>query len=97
MGASTQPRQPKIQNSGAASTKPATINNLAERKEISGVRCIWGTMKSCTSRTVLTTLQKLSSVSEKVQVRRKLKKRGEGAKLYQQNCADYTTEVVFGL
>ena len=35
-------------------------------------------MKSCTSRTVLTTLHKLSSISEKVQIRRKFKKGGEG-------------------
>ena len=38
--ASTQPMQPRIQDSSTASTKPATINNLAEQEEVSGVRHI---------------------------------------------------------
>ena len=38
------------------------------------MRHIWGTMRGCTSRTVLTALQKMSSTADKVEVRRKFKK-----------------------
>jgi len=43
-------------------------------EEVTGVRRIWGTMRSCTSRSVLSVLQRLSSVAPNVEVRRKFKK-----------------------
>lgn len=43
-------------------------------EEIAGVRRIWGTMRGCSSRTVLTALQRLSTVANEVEVRRKFKK-----------------------
>lgn len=44
-------------------------------EEATGVRRIWGTMRSCSSKTVLTVLQRLSTVADKVEVRQKFKKR----------------------
>jgi len=46
-----------------------------ETEEVDGVRRVWGTMRGCSSGTILTTLQKLSTVAERVEVRRKFKKR----------------------
>jgi len=43
---------------------------------VDGVRRVWGTMRGCSYRTVLSTLQRLTTVAEKVEVRRKFKKRG---------------------
>ena len=40
-------------------------------KEVPGVRRVWGTMRNCSNRTVLIVLQRLSTVSEKVEIRRK--------------------------
>ena len=48
--------------------------NSPEMEKVEGVRRIWGTVRSCTSRTILTTLQKFSTVAERVEVRRKFKK-----------------------
>ena len=49
---------------------------LSENQEVvDGVRRIWGTMRGCSYRTVLSTLQRLTTVAEKVEVRRKFKKR----------------------
>ena len=47
------------------------------REVVEGVRRVWGTMKGCSCRTILSTLQRCSSISEKVEVRRKYKKKGE--------------------
>ena len=78
--ASIQPKQPKTKSIRATSTGPSTATNkLPACEEVSGVRRIWGTMRSCTSRAVLTTLQRMSKLSEKFQVRRKFKKRDNGA------------------
>ena len=69
-----QPKQPKTKSIGATSTGPSSATNKSPAcEEVSGVSRIWGTMRSCTSRTVLTTLQRLSKVSETFQVRRKFK------------------------
>ena len=46
-------------------------------EEVPGVRRVWGTMRNCSNRTVLTVLQRLSTVSEKVEIRRKFKKKGD--------------------
>ena len=58
-----------------------TAKATKDSEEVSGIRCIWGTiyMRSCTSRAVLATLQRLSKISEKFQVCRKFKKRDNGA------------------
>ena len=78
--ASIQPKQPKTKSIRATSTGPSTATNKSPAcEEVSGVRRIWGTMRSCTSRAVLTTLQRMSKLSEKFQVRRKFKKRDNGA------------------
>ena len=46
------------------------------REVVTGVRRIWGTMKGCSCRVVLSTLQRCSAVSERVEVGRKFKKKG---------------------
>ena len=46
------------------------------REVVNGVRRVWGTMRGCSCRTVLSTLQKLSTVAVNLEVRRKYKKRG---------------------
>ena len=43
---------------------------------VDGVRRVWGTMRGCSYRTVLSTLQWLTTVAENVEVHRKFKKRG---------------------
>ena len=48
--------------------------NSPVMEEVDGVRCMWGTMKGCTSRTILMVLQKTSTVVEKVKVCWKFKK-----------------------
>jgi len=45
------------------------------RETVEGVRRVWSTLRNCTYRTVLSTLRKLTSVGENVEVRRKFKKR----------------------
>ena len=45
------------------------------REPVNGVRRIWGTLRACTHMTVLSTLQRLTTTAEKVEVRRKFKKR----------------------
>ena len=50
---------------------------LSENQDVvDGVRRIWGTMRGCSYRTVLSTLQRLTIVADKVEVCRKFKKRG---------------------
>lgn len=44
------------------------------REEVDGVRRIWGTVRGCTTHTILMVLQKFSTVAEKVKVCRKFKK-----------------------
>lgn len=46
------------------------------REVVDGVRRVWGTMKGSSCRTVLSTLQKLTTVAENLEVRRKYNKRG---------------------
>ena len=50
---------------------------LSENREVvDGVRRVWGTMRGCSYRTELSTLQRLITVAEKVDVSGKFKKRG---------------------
>ena len=51
------------------------------RETVEGVRRVWSTLRNCTYRTVLSTLRKLTSVGEKVEVRRKFKKR-DGSEIH---------------
>ncbi len=46
------------------------------RQVVDGVRRVWGTMRSCTPRTLLSTLQRVTTVAEHVEVRRKFKVKG---------------------
>ena len=74
----TSVQQPSVQNKPHSAsllrkTEPSPENSCVT-EEVDGMRRIWGTMRSCTSRTVLTALQKMSSVTDKVEVRRKFKK-----------------------
>ena len=61
--------------------------NSPEMEKVEGVRRIWGTVRDCTSRTILTVLQKFSTVAERVEVRRKkeslkcYKKKGKAFRL----------------
>jgi len=43
-------------------------------EKVTGVRCIWGTMRICASRSVLSVLQRPSSVAPNVEVHQKFKK-----------------------
>ena len=43
------------------------------RRVIDGVRRVWGTMKSCTPKILLSTLQRVTTVAEHIEVRRKFK------------------------
>ena len=49
--------------------------NKRPSEKVAGVRRIWGTLRGCSSKTVLTALQRLSTVADKVEVRRKFKKK----------------------
>ena len=53
---------------------PASSENY---KPVDGVRRVWGTMRDSSCRTVLGTLQRLTSVAQSIEVRRKFKKVGE--------------------
>ncbi len=46
------------------------------RQVVDGVRRVWGTMRSCTPKTLLSTLQRVTTVAEHVEVRRKFKVKG---------------------
>ena len=53
---------------------PASSENY---KPVDGVRRVWGTMRDSSCQTVLGTLQRLTSVAQSIEVRRKFKKVGE--------------------
>ena len=57
-------------------TSPDGHGTAENRQVVDGVRRVWGTMRGCSYRTVLSTLQRLTTVAENVEVRRKFKKRG---------------------
>ena len=59
-----------------SNTSPDGHGAAENRQVVDGVRRVWGTMRGCSYRTVLSTLQRLTSVAENVEVRRKFKKRG---------------------
>ena len=59
-----------------SNTSPGGHGATENRQVVDGVRRVWGTMRGCSYRTVLSTLQRLTSVAENVEVRRKFKKRG---------------------
>ena len=67
------------QDSGCTSSQSSRSGGKAldthARETVEGVRRVWGTLRNCTYRTVLSTLRKLTSVGENVEVRRKFKKR----------------------
>ena len=54
------------------------MHGTAENRQVivDGVMRVWGTMQGCSYRTVLSTLQQLTTVPENVEVHRKLKKTG---------------------
>ena len=56
-------------------TDPIKASTEQPSEKVAGVRRIWGTMRGCSSKTVLTALQRLSTVADKVEVRRKFKKK----------------------
>ena len=57
-------REASLQNSPTSSARNG--NGQAGQKEaVEGVRHVWGTLRSCSYRSVLSTLQKLTSVGEK--------------------------------
>ena len=59
-----------------SSTSPDGHGTPENRQVVDGVRRVWGTMRGCSYQTVFSTLQQLTTVAENVEVRRKLKKRG---------------------
>ena len=56
-------------------TDPIKASTEQPSEKVAGVRRIWGTMRGCSSKTVLTALQRLSTVADKVEVHRKFKKK----------------------
>jgi len=64
-------------NTGDDSEYPTVGNSNVKQpcEEVEGVRRIWGTMRGCSSKTILTALQRLSTVSDEIEVRRKFKKK----------------------
>ena len=58
-----------------SNTSPDGHGTAENRQVVDGVRGVWGTMQGCSYRTVLSTLQRLTSVAENVEVCRKFKKR----------------------
>ena len=53
-----------------SNTSPGGHGATENRQVVDGVRRVWGTMRGCSYRTVLFTLQRLTSVAENVEVRR---------------------------
>ena len=58
-------------------TVPCLAHVKHPSEEVPGVRRVWGTMRDCSSRAVLAVLQRLTTLAEKVEVRRKFKKKGD--------------------
>ena len=59
-----------------SNTSPGGHGASENGQVVDGVRRVWGTIQGCSYRTVLSTLQRLTTVAENVEVRRKFKKRG---------------------
>jgi len=66
------PSQQPDQHRGQSTRFESRIS--PETVQVDGVRRVWGTLRGCSSKTVLMVLQRLSTVAEKVEVRRKYKK-----------------------
>ena len=73
-------KRPKERGAGGSypnsKASPGGHGAAENRQVVDGVRRVWGTMRGCSYRTVLSALQWLTTVAENVEVRRKFKKRG---------------------
>ena len=69
------PACPQQRTVESANATPDKVKHKHPSEEVTGVRRVWGTMRGCSCRTVLTVLQRLTTVVESVEVRRKFKKK----------------------